>query len=791
MPGVAFDAARPAPGLRRRLLRPPAAAAARRRRRASPARSTLQVVDARARGAARPRRRRRRHRTRLRSRDDRRAPSARSRRASAADDTAARTRARSSRSPPRSRSRSTRRSRRPRRAVLAPDARAATSASPPTLDRRLRRAGLRRRDGRAASAAASSSRATARSACRRPACCCARPASPLIALAPARRRPRCSSLRRVVIGLGYGPITPASSQVLARTTPPARMALTFSIKQTGVPAGAALAGAVLPALALAVGWRARVPRRRGRRASSSRVAAQPTRRALDADRSPDRAVLAGRRPRAAAARAAARRAARAVARRVRLRGGAGVPVELPRRLPDARRCGWSLVAAGFALTVRDARRRRRAHRLGRGRRPAVGAARVLGADRRRRRRCAALAHGASRAGWPTLARARGRGGVRRHRHRLERRAARRGRAPRAARHRPAPVTGASGFITFGGVVLGPPPFAAARGRDRQLPRRLRWRARRQLALRLRPCCCCDNGDRRVWKRFPSGGTSARAHAAAQAAHSNHRGRRRPDRGSGATVEEACAWTTDARPRSAGNAGMARRARRRARARRAGPRALPDRAADRRGAPLRRLPAVLGQHRVHQHDPGRRAGAHPGRLRDRAAHPLTTCAGTRWRWCCARTSTPTSAATSRASRRRRRSTTSASTTSGTRRPTTHGGDLVFVQGHSAPGVYARAFMLGRLTDEQLDNFRQEVDGKGISSYPHPWLMPDFWQFPTVSMGLGPADGDLPGALHEVPAGPRPRADRGPQGLGVHGRRRDGRAGVDGRHRHGRRARTSTT
>ncbi|NDC05138.1 MAG: pyruvate dehydrogenase E1 component, partial [Burkholderiaceae bacterium] len=67
---------------------------------------------------------------------------------------------------------------------------------------------------------------------------------------------------------------------------------------------------------------------------------------------------------------------------------------------------------------------------------------------------------------------------------------------------------------------------------------------------------------------------------------------------------------------------------------------------------------------------------------------------------------------------------------------HGGDLIFVQGHSAPGVYARAYMLGRLSDEQLNNFRQEVNGKGISSYPHPWLMPDFWQFPTVSMGLGP-------------------------------------------------------
>lgn len=67
---------------------------------------------------------------------------------------------------------------------------------------------------------------------------------------------------------------------------------------------------------------------------------------------------------------------------------------------------------------------------------------------------------------------------------------------------------------------------------------------------------------------------------------------------------------------------------------------------------------------------------------------------------------------------------------------HGGDLVFFQGHTAPGIYARAFVEGRLTEEQLDNYRQEVGGKGLSSYPHPWLMPDFWQFPTVSMGLGP-------------------------------------------------------
>ncbi len=66
----------------------------------------------------------------------------------------------------------------------------------------------------------------------------------------------------------------------------------------------------------------------------------------------------------------------------------------------------------------------------------------------------------------------------------------------------------------------------------------------------------------------------------------------------------------------------------------------------------------------------------------------------------------------------------------------GGDLVFIQGHSAPGIYARAFLLGLLTEDQLDHYRQEVDGKGLSSYPHPWLMPRFWNFPTVSMGLGP-------------------------------------------------------
>lgn len=65
-----------------------------------------------------------------------------------------------------------------------------------------------------------------------------------------------------------------------------------------------------------------------------------------------------------------------------------------------------------------------------------------------------------------------------------------------------------------------------------------------------------------------------------------------------------------------------------------------------------------------------------------------------------------------------------------------GDLIFFQGHSSPGMYSRSYLEGRLTEEQLDNFRREVDGNGLSSYPHPWLMPNYWQFPTVSMGLGP-------------------------------------------------------
>ena len=91
---------------------------------------------------------------------------------------------------------------------------------------------------------------------------------------------------------------------------------------------------------------------------------------------------------------------------------------------------------------------------------------------------------------------------------------------------------------------------------------------------------------------------------------------------------------------------------------------------------------------------------------------------------------------RPSPRRPRSTRSASTTSSGARTAACAGDHVYIQGHAAPGIYARAFLEGRLDEDQLDHFRREIGGRGLSSYPHPRLMPDFWEYPTVSMGLGP-------------------------------------------------------
>ena len=91
-----------------------------------------------------------------------------------------------------------------------------------------------------------------------------------------------------------------------------------------------------------------------------------------------------------------------------------------------------------------------------------------------------------------------------------------------------------------------------------------------------------------------------------------------------------------------------------------------------------------------------------------------------------------------------------------------GDQVYFQGHASPGIYARAFVEGRLSEEQLDNFRFEVGGDGLSSYPHPRLMPDFWEYPTVSMGLGPAQRHRPGPREPLP--PRPRAWSTPRTAG---------------------------
>ena len=130
------------------------------------------------------------------------------------------------------------------------------------------------------------------------------------------------------------------------------------------------------------------------------------------------------------------------------------------------------------------------------------------------------------------------------------------------------------------------------------------------------------------------------------------------------------------------------------------------------------------------------GPYPGRSRSSRSGSRRSSAGMRWRWSCAPTRRmASSAATSRATRPPRRSSRSASIISSAR-DDGRGGDLVFFQPHSAPGVYARAFLEGRLSEEQLANYRQEVGGGGLSSYPHPWLMPDFWQFPTGSMGIGP-------------------------------------------------------
>ena len=112
---------------------------------------------------------------------------------------------------------------------------------------------------------------------------------------------------------------------------------------------------------------------------------------------------------------------------------------------------------------------------------------------------------------------------------------------------------------------------------------------------------------------------------------------------------------------------------------------------------------------------------------------------------------------------------------------HSGDLVYIQGHSSPGIYARAYLEGRLSEEQLRNFRREVDGPRTLVVSAPVADAGVLAVPDRLDGTRPDHGDLPGALPPLPGEPRDRARRRSQGLGVHGRRRDGRARVARRHR----------
>ena len=111
----------------------------------------------------------------------------------------------------------------------------------------------------------------------------------------------------------------------------------------------------------------------------------------------------------------------------------------------------------------------------------------------------------------------------------------------------------------------------------------------------------------------------------------------------------------------------------------------------------------------------------------------------------------------------------------------GGDIIYFQGHASPGIYSRAFLEGRLSADKLDNFRRELaPGGGLSSYPHPWSMPDFWEFPTVLSRPRSDAGAVPRALHALPRESRSQGADRRQGLVFHRRRRNGRAGDVGLH-----------
>ena len=183
---------------------------------------------------------------------------------------------------------------------------------------------------------------------------------------------------------------------------------------------------------------------------------------------------------------------------------------------------------------------------------------------------------------------------------------------------------------------------------------------------------------------------------------------------------------------------------------AGPCVLPARRGDRGSAPQGRPGPVLRQHAVPEYDPARRKRGTRG-IAPSSTASARSSAGTRWRSCCAPTrNPPSSAAISPASSPPPRCTTSASCISGT--PRTTGMAATWCSCRAIPrraSTPARSWKAG-CTEEQMMNFRQEVGGGGLSSYPHPWLMPDFWQFPDRVDGPRPDHGDLPGAVPEVSA-----------------------------------------
>ncbi len=228
--------------------------------------------------------------------------------------------------------------------------------------------------------------------------------------------------------------------------------------------------------------------------------------------------------------------------------------------------------------------------------------------------------------------------------------------------------------------------------------------------------------------------------------------------------------------------MARRARRRAGRRRSRPRALPDRAADRRGAPDRRVPAVLGQYAIHQHHPDRAQVRLPGDPEIEAAHPVLRAlerdgdGAAREQAHQRRRPHRELRVGRRPLRRRLQSLLARVDRRARRRPRVRPGPLghrrLRARVHARPPHRraARQLPAGSRRPRHLVVSASVADARLLA-------------VPDGVDGPRPADGDLPGALHEVPAGPRARADGRTQGVGVHGRRRDGRAGVDGRHRHG--------